>query len=687
MGSPGVLATCVIALTLIVGGLSTWANYRALYNMGEQRAGDALDARAKHLRGALAAAIDPSEALLDLLVARVRDARNTLAEPLLVQLRELAVGRPGITWISASFPSGSFVGVRVDDAGVLHGRTSFRGVRGDYDFAADGTPSLVGLSNTTYDPRERDFYKLAVARGRRTWSEPYRFYQSHRTGISRIEPTYASDGTLAGVVTVDFDATGLTPLVPRLLIAGQRELVLTADGSVLASAGLALPPPARFPESRTISFRDLDDPAVRAASTLIAPGAPDGNLRLRVDDQPFRLQQARVAQIGAAPITLVNLLPERALFARARAEALRGLVVTVATALLGLGLSLLLSTHIARLRRKRVEAERAAARAREEVAELGSYQLLERLGSGGMGNVYRARHTLLARDAALKLIHTSDDADDEDAREALFFHEAQVLASMRSPHTVAVYDFGIADDGRYFLAMELLDGLDLDVLVRQHGPQPAARVAAMLAQACESLAEAHAHGLVHRDVKPANVFLCRLAASLDVIKVLDFGLTRAVGSGPRADTVEGTPEYMAPEQALGVEVGPASDLYSLGCVGFWLLSGRPPYAESDPDLVMDAHVSAPIPELPEAIRAQTPPGLVQLLTRCMAKRPDHRPTSADALARALRRIAIEHAESFSESMQAAFWAARDARAPTARVVSETQPMLSVGRRRDLREAS
>jgi len=444
-----------------------------------------------------------------------------------------------------------------------------------------------------------------------------------------------------------------------------------------------------LPRDRALSWTEIDDPAIAAARSLTSLAAPDGVTRIVIDGAPYRLELARITDLDGAPVMLVNLLPERELFARAHAEARRGLLATAGTALLGLLLAVLLSSSIAQLRRKRAEAEQAAELAREEVAELGSYQLLVSLGSGGMGEVYRARHKLLAREAALKLIRSADvdDPAEHDARKAQFFREARVLASLRSAHTVAIYDFGIADDGRYFLAMELLDGLDLEALVRTYGPQPPARVASILAQACESLAEAHAHGLVHRDVKPANLFLCRLASWLDVVKTLDFGLTRAVGSSTESPTVEGTPSYMAPEQALGEPVGPTSDLYSLGCVGFWLLSGAQPYDDPDPERVMDAHVSAALPTLPDAIRARTPPELVQLLTRCLAKRAEHRPTSAEALARALRRIAVDCADSFPEAMLTAFWALR--RPPPERATSAdaTQPMISVARRNGLRAAS
>jgi serine/threonine-protein kinase len=271
-----------------------------------------------------------------------------------------------------------------------------------------------------------------------------------------------------------------------------------------------------------------------------------------------------------------------------------------------------------------------------------------------MGEVYRARHKLLFREAALKLIR-GDEERNHELRE-LFFVEARRLASMRSIHTVSVYDFGVASDGRYFLAMELLYGLDLDRLVRRFGPQPPARVALILAQICDSLAEAHEQGLVHQDIKPANVFLCRLAEALDVVKVLDFGISRAVGPrGARLSRSEGTPGFMSPEQILGDPVGPLADLYGVGGVGFFLLSGKPPFTGAQGEIVQLEQIERPVPSLPEHVLKTTPIELVQVITRCLAKRPENRPVSARVLSDALREIARVHAHTFSSEEQARFW--------------------------------
>src|SRR3954464_15217179 len=217
--------------------------------------------------------------------------------------------------------------------------------------------------------------------------------------------------------------------------------------------------------------------------------------------------------------------------------------------------------------------------------ELGSYRLEEKLGEGGMGEVWRARHRMLARPAALKLIRPPLSASFDSVATGdvarRFEREAQVIARLRSPHTVDLFDFGIADDGVFYYVMELLDGLDADSLVRRFGPIPPERAIFVLRQMCHSLSEAQSCGLVHRDIKPANIFLCRYGEEHDFVKVLDFGIVGAVRDGPAPSLMEtnehsirGTPAFIAPEQAMGKEVDWRADIYATGCVAYWLLTGQ-----------------------------------------------------------------------------------------------------------------
>jgi hypothetical protein len=284
--------------------------------------------------------------------------------------------------------------------------------------------------------------------------------------------------------------------------------------------------------------------------------------------------------------------------------------------------------------------------------ELGSYQLGELLGRGGMGEVYRATHRMLARPAAIKLIRPEmiGGGDGAEAQLALkrFRREAEVAASLRSPHTVELYDFGVTEDGRLYFVMELLDGTDLESLVKQKGPIPAGRVIFILRQVCESLEEAHARGLVHRDIKPANIHLGRLGLRHDFVKVLDFGLVKSVadGSGEHslataAGLTPGTPAYMAPEMALGEAFDGRADLYALGCVAYYLLTAQLVFEAGNGLQMIARHMrDTPVPPS-RRVELPVPAALEQLVLACLAKEPAGRPRSAAELSLALAAIGVE----------------------------------------------
>lgn len=274
------------------------------------------------------------------------------------------------------------------------------------------------------------------------------------------------------------------------------------------------------------------------------------------------------------------------------------------------------------------------------------YDLEEKVGSGGMGEVWRANHKTLARPAAVKLIREDMivDGDNEAARLMLrrFEREAKATAALRSPHTVEIYDFGVAKDGTFFYAMEYLEGLDLETLVERFGPVSGERAVYLLRQACESLADAHQNGLTHRDIKPANIRACRLGVAYDFVKVLDFGL---VMSTPLEDlseqltadgTTSGTPAYMAPEMALGKgDVDGRADIYALGCVGYWLLTGEQVFEGDTPVAVLVEHVkTAPVPPS-QRCEIDIPADLEAVILRCLEKEPEDRYQTAEELAAAL----------------------------------------------------
>jgi serine/threonine-protein kinase len=299
-----------------------------------------------------------------------------------------------------------------------------------------------------------------------------------------------------------------------------------------------------------------------------------------------------------------------------------------------------------------------------EARELGSYRLKERLGQGGMGEVWRAEHRLLARPAAIKLIRTPDSPNavrpDEAARR--FEREAQVTASLSSPHTVRVFDFGIAGDGTFYYVMELLDGLDLETLVRQHGPLPAERVIHVLRQVCHSLNEAESYGLVHRDIKPANLFIGRYGGEYDFVKVLDFGVvscaqhlmeTGALGL-TRDHGLRGTPAYIAPEQAMGEAViDGRADVYAVGCVAYFLLTGQLVFPAETPMGAVMHHAHTPPTPPCQRTELPIPPALDRLVVACLAKRPGDRPQSAKELSQRLSEVS--GLEPWTDDRARAWW--------------------------------
>ncbi|MGE5833957.1 MAG: serine/threonine-protein kinase [Acidobacteriota bacterium] len=276
--------------------------------------------------------------------------------------------------------------------------------------------------------------------------------------------------------------------------------------------------------------------------------------------------------------------------------------------------------------------------AAQEAADLGSYRLVSPIGRGGMGEVWRATHQMLARAAAIKLIK-AEAFSGPSARQAntslkRFRREANVIASLQSPHTVYLYDFGTSKDGRWYYVMELLDGISLQELVDNFGPVPAPRVVAILRQTCESLEEAHQQGLVHRDLKPSNIMVCKLALQHDFVKVLDFGLAKFVGPVNTTQlTMEGvttgTPAYMAPEIAMGqADVDVRADIYALGCVAYFLLTGTLVFQDENPMSVALKHVQER-PD-PPSLRTELPipPAVERIVMQCLEKMPSARPASA-----------------------------------------------------------
>jgi DNA-binding NtrC family response regulator len=276
---------------------------------------------------------------------------------------------------------------------------------------------------------------------------------------------------------------------------------------------------------------------------------------------------------------------------------------------------------------------------------VGSYSLLERLGAGGMGEVWLARHQLLARPAAVKIVREAALGSGEDGhiRRQRFAREAQATSELHSPHTVQLYDFGMTEGGGFYYVMERLRGMDLKRMIERHGPLAPERVVFLLKQACLSLAEAHALGLVHRDIKPANLFVCRLGSEYDFIKVVDFGVVsrharETTSQITTAGMILGTPAFLAPELVSSQTFDGRADIYALGCVAFWLLTGRPPFEADDALAILMHHSQTPAPA-PSTMSEETiPKEMDTLILECLAKEPSRRPANADVLWERLDRL-------------------------------------------------
>jgi eukaryotic-like serine/threonine-protein kinase len=318
--------------------------------------------------------------------------------------------------------------------------------------------------------------------------------------------------------------------------------------------------------------------------------------------------------------------------------------------------------------------------------EVGSYRLVERLGVGGMAEVWRADHRLLARPAAVKLIRpkilVEHGPQEAERLLRLFLREARTTASLGSPNTIVLYDFGTTREGAFYYVMELLNGVDLKTLVDRFGRQTPERTAYLLRQVCHSLAEAHDRDFVHRDVKPANIFTCELGGDFDFAKVLDFGLV--LDRHPTAAELEderrfvGTPAIMAPEMVrFQAPVDRRADLYALGCVAYWLLTGKRVFeAETRHDmLVMHAHQRPVLPSvrIGEKLHAE----LEAVVMACLEKNPDRRPQTARELRERLDALTFEHP--WTEERAALWWRHHRPIASSVRPTKRTEaPALTSG---------
>jgi eukaryotic-like serine/threonine-protein kinase len=308
-----------------------------------------------------------------------------------------------------------------------------------------------------------------------------------------------------------------------------------------------------------------------------------------------------------------------------------------------------------------------------EAMQLGQYTLGRQIGEGGMGMVYEAHHALLRRPTAIKLL-LPDRVGTENLDR--FEREVQLTAQLTHANTVAIFDYGRSPDGVLYYAMEYLNGIDLEALVRAHGQQPIERVVQIMVQVAGALQEAHDAGLIHRDIKPANIILCERGGVPDIAKVVDFGLVKEITRETSISTqiVLGTPHYIAPEAVTDpATIGPTVDLYALGAVGYFLLTGRRLFDGKTPADVCIQQVTKPPKPFAEVTTREIPAALEAVIMKCLAKTPSERYPTAAALAEALEALALPHDWDRAEAKR--WW--RDQRDRQARTPSTDAPTMTM----------
>ena len=485
--------------------------------------------------------------------------------------------------------------------------------------------SVVQGLDLAFDPGRMQPLERALTEGRATLSDRFQLVEDPPDVLSVV--VYAPVTHARWVAPAEADGERFERGVAVALFR-VTPLIRTAL-SGLSLEGLAL---------------EVSDPAApESARVLYGWGKPEPGERAELSDVPFFDRTYRLAvydhrqPLGAAPALACAL----ALLASAG----------------GLGSW--------ELRRK---ARRLARTARR----LGQYQLEARIASGGMGTVYRARHALLRRPTAIKIANEERSASSFEA-------EARITSTLTHPNTIVVYDYGRGSDGSFYCAMEYIEGYDLEQLVERHGPLPAARVIRLLLQAAGSLQEAHERGLVHRDVKPSNIMLTQRGGTNDFVKVLDFGLARSQG-GPTTSaepsvTFAGTPGYAAPEVIAGGTATPASDVFSLGAVGHYLLAARGPFSTPGSSTEsLTRTLSAP----PEPLPLGVPEALGRVVAACLSKAESERPASMATLAERLR-SALGSCEPWTRQDADRWWSEHPPERVSTPVASSAAAFIPAGR--------
>jgi serine/threonine protein kinase len=457
-----------------------------------------------------------------------------------------------------------------------------------------------------------------------------KIFQTARFGVSGETYAFSETGLLLTQSRFDSDLKrlGLLPDLPH------SQSILTVE---------VRDPQVNMMEGGRPSKSRADQPLTKLASKAVQGGSgvvmdPYGDYRGVPSVGAYRW----LPEFGFGVATEVDV-----------AEAFRPLYVLQRAIWCLLGLLLLSAVGILAAMVVVARKQHQVEKAEKTIRQLGQYTLEEKIGSGGMGSVYRARHTFLRRPTAVKMLNPDNVTADSLAR---FEREVQLTSRLCHPNTIAVYDYGKTPDGTFYYAMEYLDGLNLEDLVKECGALPEGRIIPILQQICGSLAEAHAIGLIHRDIKPANIILTARAGLADFVKVLDFGLVKAATAKlTQANVTVGTPKYLSPEAVENPEsVTPLSDVYAIGAVAYYLLTGTQVFVGKTVMEICMKHVRA-APDAPSMRLGQpVSEGLESLILRCLAKKPEGRPAGTKALAEALEQL--EPPGSWTRVDAEAWWA-------------------------------
>ena len=668
IGGPVMLTLLFPALVLAIGAFMGGNAYRALCNAAQVQARDAAKRQSAHAAAFVRHCLAQADPLLDNLAALGRrPGFDPLTAQVALDFHDLISARTAVSGLALALADGRYVGVKLDqqDRPIIVHNLSDEGTvipfRRRFAISPVGELRALETDQRPFNPQREAFFRLAQGSDGDIWTDPAPAASSGRTAVSLTRAVYDT-GTMVAVVAVDFTIHGLSQsLAQRDSVPGGTVALLTSNGEILAQPEIDAVDPVglvHFDEADLPALASLADvigdlSAIRQPTTVPYDIAGEHFLAAI---QPILMDERTTWYITA-------LAPSRSFLGPARGT-LRESVIAGSLALLAsVIVAYAFARHLIGRTRQAREARRAAAAAERRVVELGAYRLVRRLGVGGMGEVWLGEHQLLTRPAAVKLIQPSAlSSSREDSSTVLdrFKREARAMAQLISPNTVRVYDYGVAADDRLYYAMEFLDGIDLDELVIRHGPQSAGRSCDILRQLANSLAEAHDLGLVHRDVKPANVFLCRLADDLDVVKVLDFGMVRHLDEQPAKrltveDYVVGTPAYMAPEQARGdTGLSSAADIYSLGCIAFWLLTGRLLFDKPTPMDILVAHLREAPPDIDDVVEEPIPTELAELIRGCLEKEPSNRPPARE-VRETLDRIRAQLPDEWTPCDRAAWW--------------------------------